>query len=197
MSRGQVRLYPLRNDNRGIDIMDALRQHARQLLANNLSKDATHSMVVNAETSIFNYCTRRCRSQGLPLVIIKGTKEARYLNWMYKQRVMSITFNLRNPRNPQLLHSVLNKDVECRHLGFFTREQLFPELWKAIRDKLNDRDRVVEDTTSQPTQGGISCSKCKGKGNVHISIVQTRSADEGSTLFCYCATCSKRWKIYT
>lgn len=177
--------------------MDVLRAHARTLLSEILGKPVTHAMVLNAEMSIFNYCTRRCRARGLPKTIIQNTPEANFLRWMYKQKVMSVTFNLKNPNNPKLLASVLSKDVECRHLGFLTRDQLFPELWQDIKDKLKKEDRGVLMEDEIESSGMVKCHKCKDKGRVHVSIVQTRAADEGSTLFCYCGNCGKRWKIYT
>lgn len=177
--------------------MDTLRAYVREKIAERMGPTATRGMVANAEISIYNYCTRRCISKGIPRVLEKGTKETEFFKWMYKQRAMSILFNLGHPKNPGFLKSVLSKDVECRHLGFLTREQIFPELWNEVREKLNRCDPSILVDDSIGTGGIVRCPRCKDKGRVHVSIVQTRSADEGSTLFCYCAECQKRWKIYT
>jgi DNA-directed RNA polymerase subunit M/transcription elongation factor TFIIS len=40
----------------------------------------------------------------------------------------------------------------------------------------------------------ITCQHC-GIGEVEWSIKQTRSADEGSTVFCACKNCKTRWKM--
>jgi hypothetical protein len=157
--------------------MDRLRAYSRGLLSEILEKDVRHPMVLNAETSIFNYCTRRCRAKGMPKVIIQGTGDARFLNWMYKHKVLSVTFNLKNPANPRLLQSVKSKDIECRHLGFLTREQLFPELWDPIKERLNKMDKNLIANDDVETGGMARCNKCRDKGRVHVSIVQTRSAD--------------------
>lgn len=44
----------------------------------------------------------------------------------------------------------------------------------------------------------IVCKNCKRHGrhgDVHWYSRQTRSADEGATIFCICKTCNKRWKM--
>lgn len=41
---------------------------------------------------------------------------------------------------------------------------------------------------------GVRCSKC-GSTDIQIEIGQTRSADEGSTVFCLCLRCQKRWRM--
>ena len=47
--------------------------------------------------------------------------------------------------------------------------------------------------------GSIDCITCRfcGKGNVEYTTKQTRSADEGSTVFLTCSNikCKKRWKM--
>jgi len=47
--------------------------------------------------------------------------------------------------------------------------------------------------------GAGDCIKCRfcGKGNVEFTTKQTRSADEGSTVFLNCSNpkCKKRWKM--
>lgn len=175
--------------------MEKLRPYAREKLAEVLGVQPTSPMAINAETSAFNYATRRARSKGI--YRLTSAKEALAFKEMYKNKVLSLLFNLKNPKNPKLLQHVLSKDIECRLLGFLTREQLFPELWEPIKEKLAKNDPSVIRDDDIGTAGPVRCSKCKGEGRVHVSIVQTRAADEGSTLFCYCANCTRRWKVYT
>ncbi len=56
---------------------------------------------------------------------------------------------------------------------------------------------VMEDDderTSAPTVVSIyTCPRCKSR-NVQSHQRQTRSADEGMTVFCQCLTCEKRWR---
>ena len=41
----------------------------------------------------------------------------------------------------------------------------------------------------------IQCRRCGPKSKVTWEIKQTRSADEGSTIFCVCLGCQTRWKM--
>ena len=41
----------------------------------------------------------------------------------------------------------------------------------------------------------ILCRQCGKKGDVEWTTKQTRSADEGSTIFCVCNTCKARWRM--
>ena len=53
------------------------------------------------------------------------------------------------------------------------------------------RLRTVED---QAMRGGIVCRACN-KATVIVQQKQTRSADEGMTVFCSCRTCGKQWRL--
>ena len=59
-------------------------------------------------------------------------------------------------------------------------EQMLHEKYEA----LNDRDY----------QAIVRCRRC-GSQEVSWEEKQTRSADEGATLFCACATCKNRWVL--
>ena len=41
---------------------------------------------------------------------------------------------------------------------------------------------------------GIRCRRC-GSNDVAFEFLQTRSADEGTTTYCTCASCKTRWKM--
>ena len=41
---------------------------------------------------------------------------------------------------------------------------------------------------------GLKCKKCHSN-DITYEFLQTRSADEGTTIFCTCGSCHKRWKM--
>jgi DNA-directed RNA polymerase subunit M/transcription elongation factor TFIIS len=41
---------------------------------------------------------------------------------------------------------------------------------------------------------GVKCKRCKSN-DIAYDFLQTRSADEGTTIFCTCRKCGKRWKM--
>ena len=73
---------------------------------------------------------------------------------------------------------------------------------EAIAEKEDARGRSAEllrDLTQGEEQevlpdSGVRCKKC-GSNDVTHEFLQTRSADEGTTIFCTCMKCKKRWKM--
>lgn len=51
------------------------------------------------------------------------------------------------------------------------------------------------DTTAEPVVK-VECPKC-GNNEAYTWIVQTRSGDEGGTVFYRCTKCKYTWRIYT
>lgn len=49
------------------------------------------------------------------------------------------------------------------------------------------------DLSSIP-DAGLRCSRCNST-DIAFDFLQTRSADEGTTVYCNCTSCSKRWKM--
>ena len=55
------------------------------------------------------------------------------------------------------------------------------------------RDLSSSDLSNIP-DAGTRCSKCKSS-DISFDFLQTRSADEGTTVYCTCTSCGKRWKM--
>jgi DNA-directed RNA polymerase subunit M/transcription elongation factor TFIIS len=52
----------------------------------------------------------------------------------------------------------------------------------------------LQSLEAQASSGGIVCRSCK-QATVIVQQKQTRSADEGMTVFCSCRTCGKQWRL--
>jgi DNA-directed RNA polymerase subunit M/transcription elongation factor TFIIS len=65
-----------------------------------------------------------------------------------------------------------------------------------------DAHRVSRALLRDLTQGeiadipdaGLKCKRCQSN-DIAYDFLQTRSADEGTTIFCTCRKCGKRWKM--
>lgn len=55
------------------------------------------------------------------------------------------------------------------------------------------RDLVSSELFTAP-DAGVRCTKC-GSNDIGFEFLQTRSADEGTTVYCTCKGCRKRWKL--
>lgn len=62
----------------------------------------------------------------------------------------------------------------------------------------NDGENLLRDLSSHDLShipnAGTRCSKCNSS-DIAFDFLQTRSADEGTTVYCTCTSCGKRWKM--
>lgn len=65
---------------------------------------------------------------------------------------------------------------------------------KNLTSKLEDYNQRVSAMEEGSVDSTIKCKKC-GHDQVEWYTKQTRSADEGSTVFCTCKKCKARWKM--
>ena len=75
--------------------------------------------------------------------------------------------------------------VERVHIEEQERMHTYTEL---LKEKY---DNVVR---AQSSESILKCRNC-GSSDINWSQKQTRGADEGSTIFCTCQKCSKRWRF--
>ena len=149
----------------------------------------------NAELAVYNWAvTHTLQSQ------VK-TKSGRYergtpswenelFRWRYKQRLMSVIFNLK--QNPELVKKIKPKDLET-----MTSAQLWPEgPYGQMEKKLHERDisiQMAKAKHDEEYEGVLVCPKCKSRKTSYYQM-QTRSADEPLTNFCSCL-CGHRWRF--
>jgi DNA-directed RNA polymerase subunit M/transcription elongation factor TFIIS len=168
----------------------------------------------NAELAVYNWAvTQTEKSQ----ITIKNkyefeapSWENRLFRWRYKQRLLSVLFNLKN--NPDVIKKIKPKEIET-----LTPGQLWPDgpLGRTER-KIREKETAMEMAKAkndEEYQGILTCPKCKSKKTSYYQL-QTRSADEVSppflmffvpskqrltiqqpaTNFCSCL-CGHRWRF--
>ena len=83
------------------------------------------------------------------------------------------------------------------------REDLFKMLpcYDEVEEEEKKREKglavlsvLCSEELSHVPNTGIACGKCRSKDIIY-SMGQTRSADEGTTVWATCQACSKRWKM--
>ena len=89
----------------------------------------------------------------------------------------------------------------CRKCGYTEEDRSKPEayvLQERIRHTPRDKITVVEDNSkdlaSMPT-AKVDCPKCHNNLAAYWQV-QTRAADEGSTIFFRCLKCKHTWREY-
>jgi transcription elongation factor S-II len=105
---------------------------------------------------------------------------------MYLKKLQTIMYNLR--ANPALrLHTPL------KAIARMTHQEMNPDLWTAYMKRKTDRDKFRTSQTLQASTDMYTCGNCK-KSECVYTEVQTRSADESTTIFVRCVNCNNHWR---
>lgn len=123
-------------------------------------------------------------------------QEFKDTNMKYKNKIRSRISNLKDTKNKNLRLNVLHGSILPERLAVMTSEEMATEEMKQLRQKftkeaINDHQMTLTGGTKTDL---LKCGKCK-KSNCTYNQVQTRSADEPMTTFCYCNECGHRWKF--
>jgi transcription elongation factor S-II len=165
------------------------RAHVVEKITELLGED-TINISKNIEKSIFNWSIKRCNSMGET-----PAWENRNFTHSYKQKYMSIIFNLREPRS-QLVNRLKAGEVKTKDIADMGPELLWPTGPHAVAIKQKEYNDMVKDKNKgidTDIRGIFQCGKCRSWKTTYYQM-QTRSADEPMTTFVSCVNCGKRWK---
>ena len=116
-----------------------------------------------------------------------------YFRQRYINKATSIISNLRDTRNLGFIKAIVEKSVPLREIANLKADEIFPELWKPIKEKVWKKEVVHGHGIDDINDGVEQCGKCKSMKTTYYSL-QTRSADEPMTNFFTCHNCGKHWK---
>lgn len=170
----------------------ALRSYARQQFSTLFQQPPESGMVINAEVGVYNMAVKTCSTQ-----FGNGActwADPRFKS-KYKEKLRSLLFNLKNPKNPAFLDRVKSKQIGCRHLATLSPEDMFPENWASLKEKLAKKRVFSADLLNDiPDNPLHSCSSC-GSRKITTYELQTLAADQNTTTYLLCQACSFCWKI--
>ena len=153
--------------------MDPIRVYARSKLADACELACTDPKIINMEISVNNWVREQTPNAGS-----EASWENPKFRRRYKQRIMSILFNL--GKNPDLVNLIKERKVKAQDIGGMPPEKLWPEgphakTMKQRRDVEATREllKIKED---EAYEGLLTCPKCKSKKTSYYQM-QTRSAD--------------------
>ncbi len=165
--------------------------------SNNLNKTET-LILMEIERGIFNWSVREGKKSGFMCLW-----DDRQFNKIYARKGITIYQNLIGSSKlvTLIMDTVLypiNPDSEVKNMNaynisFMTPSQLCPEKYIDIINKLKEKEKVIFEKRATAGSKHIKCSKC-GESDVAVTAAQTRSGDEGITLFMTCNNCGKQWK---
>ena len=160
----------------------------REKVVNYINSIVDDTMIsTEIEESIYHYCV----SQAFEKQIVQ-TLENKFFMILYKDRVRSITLNLKD-KNNLLLEKIKNGTINTNSIGKITHQDMNAAIWKDIIQQKIERDNHIYDNNTEGTSKEFKCSRCK-KRETQYTQVQTRSADEPMTTFVTCINCGNHWK---
>ena len=143
------------------------------------------TVAINLEKGIFNYAIKEANSRK----IVKKWENPHFAQ-IYVDRLRSVYINL---KNETLLAQIKNKEVSAQTLAFMTHQEFNPEHWKEHIERKIKRDSSKYTTNIEASTDMFTCKKCKSNRCTYYEL-QTRSADEPTTVFVTCLDCGKHWK---
>jgi DNA-directed RNA polymerase subunit M/transcription elongation factor TFIIS len=96
---------------------------------------------------------------------------------------------LQNLKNKYVIDCIKNKIWQPEQLAKLDKDELNPEKWQELQDI-----RLPKNIVKEKKKGLNRCKRC-GSWYTTFTTAQTRSADEGCTIFVECSECSFRYKF--
>jgi DNA-directed RNA polymerase subunit M/transcription elongation factor TFIIS len=143
-----------------------------------------HNIVLNLEKGIFNYAIKEATQRK----IVKKWENPRFVQ-LYIDRLRSIYLNL----NSQIIEQIASGEIPPQNVAFMTHQEFKPEQWSKLIERKMKRDASKYDDNIQASTDMYTCKKCRSKRCTYYEM-QTRSADEPSTIFVTCLDCGKHWR---
>ena len=143
-------------------------------------------LATNLEKGIYNFAIKEANNRK----IIKKWENPHFTR-IYLDRLKSIYLNLKG--NLNWVDQLKTGEVDPTTFAFMTHQEMKPERWSALIQQKMKRDASRFETNVEASTDMFTCKKCKSKRCTYYEL-QTRSADEPSTIFITCLDCGKHWK---
>lgn len=144
------------------------------------------------EIGIFNWTIEYSASNK----IIKNWRNPRFYK-IYVEKARSVISNVDQDsyvKNTRLIERLNDKEFAPHEIAFMKAENTFPEIWKETIDAYMKKYENAYERKDVAVSSLFRCGKCKKKECTYYSM-QTRSADEGETVFVKCLNCGNAWKM--
>ena len=115
---------------------------------------------------------------------------------LYRSIGRTVLWNL-HPSSPvqnsRLLERSKEGEFPLEHIPTMTAYEMFPEHWAELADRhLMREQKILEGNKSRATDT-YKCRRCNKRECTYYEL-QTRSADEPTTIFVACVNCGNRWR---
>lgn len=128
--------------------------------------------------------------------IIKNWKNPRFYK-IYLEKSRSMISNIDSTsyiQNERLKERLMENEFSPHEIPFMKPENSYPEVWKDTIDAYMKKYENAYERKDIVVSSLFRCGKCRKKECTYYSM-QTRSADEGETVFVKCMNCGNAWKM--
>jgi len=139
----------------------------------------------NVEIGVYNYAIREANKER----IVKKWENKNFTH-LYMDRMRSLWMNLQQTDN-SLLERWQRGEINPEQMSSLTHQEMNGARWQSMIEQKMKRD--AHSTEMRASTDMFTCKKCKSKKCSYYEL-QTRSADEPSTIFISCLDCGKNWK---
>ena len=140
----------------------------------------------NIEKGVYNYAIKEATTRQ----IIKKWHNPLFCE-IYAARLRTVLTNI--TQNTELKNQLSTKEISVTTFATMTHQEMNPEQWKSIIERKIKRDRLKFTNNVEASTDMYTCGRCKSKKCTYYEM-QTRSADEPTTVFVTCLNCGKNWK---
>lgn len=140
---------------------------------------------LNLEKGIFNYTLKEADQRK----IVKKW-DNKFFVQIYLNHLRSILNNL----NDKWIEEINSGNIQPHKIAFMNHQELNHEIWKELIETKSKRDKNKFETNVAAATDTFTCRKCKNNQCTYYQM-QTRSADEATTIFVQCVLCNNRWRM--
>ena len=147
--------------------------------------------VKDLEIGILNYTIDYCNKKK-----ITCNWNSKNFIQIYLSKLKSIYSNLKSNSyigNTNLIKRLKDKEFLPHELAYMNPQSIYPKKWESLIELKIKMDQAKHDTKAVPMTDRFKCSRCHKKETSYYEM-QTRSADEPTTIFITCLNCNSRWK---
>ena len=154
--------------------------------------DLTDLQAKDLEIGVFNWSIEYADKHR----VLRSWKDRRFLS-IYKNKARSVLANVNGAsyiQNNRLLNRLKDGEFKPHDIAYMKHENMFPEKWNNLIDMKMKKEENMLNTRSAVVTDHFKCGKCK-KNECSYYEMQTRSADEPTTIFVNCLNCGNRGRI--
>lgn len=158
------------------------------ILGENAADDTditNHKKSINLEKALFNYAIKEADGRK----IVKKWENPQFTQ-IYVDRARTIYMNL---KNEEILKQIIDDEITPQTFVFMTHQEMNTEHWRQFLEDKKQRDATKYTNNIQASTDMFVCKKCKSKKCTYYEM-QTRSADEPTSIFVQCIDCGKSWR---